>query len=199
MPPRVQPPGRPREGRIDQALDAAVRGLLAETGYAALTVEAVAARAGVGKAAIYRRFATKQELIFSILVHDLHEPPGEDTGSLRGDLEMLTTRIARRLARSSAEVMAGLLADIHANPILGDTFERTYLADERTTVGELLDRAVERGELARRPDPATVHALLLGPLFAWVIMLDEDPAAVPELARSTARMVATSLTGAEES
>lgn len=192
----AQAGGRPRESRVDDALGAAVRSLLAETGYAALTVEAVAARAGVGKAAIYRRFATKQEMIFSILVHDLRAAPPEDTGSLHGDLEHLTTRIARQLAQSSAEVMTGLLADIHVDQGLGDTFQQQYLAVERSIVEDLLDRAVDRGELAQRPDPAVVHVLLLGPLFAWMIMLDEEPAAVPELARSTARMLTTTLTGA---
>ncbi|GAB3995376.1 hypothetical protein GCM10029992_12460 [Glycomyces albus] len=79
-----QPGGRPRDGRIDGAIAQATRELLAERGYAGLTVDAVAARAGVGKAAIYRRHATKQEMIFAATVHDMQEQPPPDAGSLRG-------------------------------------------------------------------------------------------------------------------
>ena len=186
--------GRPRETRVDRALGAAVRALLAERGYPALTVDAVAARAGVSKAAIYRRYATKQEMTFAVLLHDLHEEAPSGTGSLQGDLEALTSRIAHQLAQSSAGVMIGLLADVRADPALGKRFEETYLAVERSMVVTLLDRAVLRGELSHRPDLATVHVLLLGPLFAWLIMLDEDPTRAPGLARTVARMVSDVLT-----
>lgn len=105
----------------------------------------------------------------------------------------MTLRIAGQLARSSAEVMTGLLADVHADTALGDRFEQTYLAVERSIVDRLLERATARGEISDRPDPATVHALLLGPLFAWLIMLDEDPALAPQLARTIAHSVTTAL------
>lgn len=178
---------------MDQALVAAVRDLLAEHGYASLTVDAVASRAGVSKAAIYRRYATKQEMTFAILLHDLHEEPPADTGSLRGDIAALTTRIGEQLAQSSADVLTGLLADVHADAALGDTFRTTYLAAERSMLTAVLDRAVGRGELPRRPDPAVVHVLLLGPLFAWLIMLDEEPAHAPQLARTVAEIVTDAL------
>ncbi|MEV0334439.1 TetR/AcrR family transcriptional regulator C-terminal ligand-binding domain-containing protein [Nocardia sp. NPDC050717] len=55
-----------------------------------------------------------------------------------------------------------------------------------TSIAAVLDRAIGRGELASRPDPALVQALLLGPLYAWLIVLDEDPARVPELVRVVA-------------
>ncbi|NEW43336.1 TetR/AcrR family transcriptional regulator [Nocardia cyriacigeorgica] len=185
--------GRPRESRVDHSIAAAVRGLLEERGYASLTVDAVAARAGVSKAAIYRRYATKQEMTFAVLLHDLREDPPGDTGSLRGDLGALAERIGEQLSRSSSDVMTGLLADVRADASLGDRFAGTYLAVERTIITTLLDRAVSRGELSRRPDPAVVHVLLLGPLFAWLIMLDEDPAGAPDLARAIARIASDAL------
>ncbi|SEE90315.1 TetR/AcrR family transcriptional regulator [Jiangella alba] len=182
-------PGRPRERRVDHAIADAVRTLLAERGYPSLTVDAVAARAGVGKAAIYRRYATKQEMTFSVLLHDAREPAPADTGSLKGDLLALTSQIADQLAESSAGVMAGLLADVYADPALSERFERTFLAVERSIVATLIDRAVVRGELSHRPDTAVVHVLLLGPMFAWLIMLDEDPARAPELAVIVAGLI----------
>lgn len=179
---------------MDHALTAAVRALLAEHGYASLTVDAVAARAGVSKAAMYRRYASKQEMTFAVLLHDLGEEPPADTGSLRGDITALAARIGDQLGRSSADVMVGLLADVHADQALGDRFATTYLEVERSIVTTLLDRAVTRGELPHRPDPAAVHVLLLGPLFAWLIMLDEDPARTPHLANTIAQIVTDALT-----
>lgn len=185
--------GRPREHRVDRAIADAVRKLLAERGYLSLTVDAVATRAGVGKAAIYRRYATKQEMTFSVLLHDAREPAPADTGSLKGDLLALTSQVADQLAESSAGVMAGLLADVYADPALNERFERTFLAVERSIVATLIDRAVARGELTHRPDAAVLHVLLLGPIFAWLIMLDEDPARVPELAALVAGLIHESL------
>lgn len=174
---------------MDLAIAKAVRELLAEHGYPSLTVDAVAARAGVGKAAIYRRYATKQEMTFSVLLHEARESAPADTGSLEGDLLALISQVANQLAQSSSGVMAGLLADIYADPALNDRFEETFLAAERSLVATVIDRAVERGELAHRPDPELLHVLLLGPTFAWLVMLDEDPARAPELAGLVAGLV----------
>ncbi|WP_316575286.1 TetR/AcrR family transcriptional regulator [Nocardia canadensis] len=76
--------------------------VLKKSGYAALTVDAVAARAGVSKATIYRRFATKQEMTFAVVVHGLDEAPSADTGSLEGDLAALIERIGEQLRHRHA-------------------------------------------------------------------------------------------------
>ncbi|MFE3187779.1 TetR/AcrR family transcriptional regulator [Nocardia sp. NPDC059240] len=185
--------GRPRDGRVDQAIAVAVRALLAEQGYGTLTVDAVAARAGVGKAAIYRRYSSKQEMIFAVILHGMGETPPTDTGSLRGDVTALAAWFGDRLVHTQAGVMVGLLADIYADPALQTRFTDTYLAVERSIVTGVIDRAMERGELPGRPDPALVHGLLLGPLFTWQIMLDENPARTPLLAQTIAHMVTDAL------
>lgn len=192
--------GRPRDGRVDEAIAAAARELLAEQGYANLTVDAVATRAGVGKAAIYRRHATKQEMIFAAVLHDAELATPADTGSLRGDLAALTREIVASLTAPPPGTIPGLLAEVHADAALAARFAGTFVAVERRNLIELLDRAVARGELARRPDPATAHALLLGPIFAWLFLLLEDRDALPGLADTVAAAAAaaliTSTTGA---
>ncbi|MER6942860.1 TetR/AcrR family transcriptional regulator [Nonomuraea sp. NPDC000554] len=185
--------GRPREGRVDEAIAAAARELLAEQGYAQLTVDAVAARAGVGKAAIYRRHATKQGMIFSAVMHDLALVAPPDAGSLRADLAALTGEIVATLAVPAADAVPGLLADVHADPALAAAFTSTFVAAERACVTEVLDRAVARGELPSRPDPVTVHALLLGPIFAWLFLLVEDRDALPGFAETVAEAAACAL------
>lgn len=188
-----QPLGRPRDDRVDRAIATATRAVLAESGYAQLTVDAVAARAGVGKAAIYRRHTTKQQMIFAAVLHDLEIAPPPDSGSMRGDLTALLRDIAVNLTTPPAGVVPGLLADVHGDPALAATFVSTFVAAERGCVEEVLDRAVARGELPRRPDPAVVHALLLGPVFAWLFLLQEDPARLGTVTAALAEAAAAAL------
>lgn len=193
MPKPKQGLGRPRDSQVDHAIVRATRELLAERGYAGLTVDAVAARAGVGKAAIYRRYATKQEMIFSVAVHDMREQPPPDAGSLRADLAAVCQTIAAQLSSAPTDVLFGLLADIYADASLGDRFAETFLARERFVVTAVLNRAVARGELAKAPDPAIVQALLIGPIFAWLLILTGDWDRVPDLTRTVSDAVATVL------
>src|ERR687893_476350 len=82
--------GRPRDPSRDSVIRAAILRLLAEVGYGALTMDAVAAEAGVGKATIYRRWRTKQDLVVDT-ISDLNraEATTPDTGSLDGDLRQM--------------------------------------------------------------------------------------------------------------
>ncbi|MEQ4718850.1 TetR/AcrR family transcriptional regulator [Nonomuraea sp. B19D2] len=186
----TQPVGRPRDGRVDGAIAAAARELLAEQGYAQLTVDAVASRAGVGKAAIYRRHATKQAMIFAAVMHDLELETPPDAGSLAADLAAVTRVIVTSLATPPPGVVPGLLADVHADGGMAAMFAGTFVKAERDCVTEVLDRAVGRGELACRPDPARVHAMLLGPIFAWLFLLFEDRARLSGFAETLAADVA---------
>ncbi|WP_432141903.1 TetR/AcrR family transcriptional regulator [Streptomyces sp. bgisy084] len=173
--------GRPRDSRVDDAIASAVRELLSEVGYTRLTMAEVAARAGVGKAAIYRRHATKQEMIFDVLLPDQFLAVAPDSGSLRADLAAVLAEIADSLILPPQGTVPGLLADVHADPALRDRFEERYLGAQRRTLTEILDRATARGELPTRPDPATLNALLVGPVFAWLFLLSESPGQLPAL------------------
>src|SRR5918999_1622437 len=88
--------GRPRDPSRDDVIRAAILQLLGEVGYGALTMDAVAAEAGFGKATIYRRWRTKQDLVVDT-ISDLNraEASTPDTGSLEGDLrQMLRSLVA---------------------------------------------------------------------------------------------------------
>jgi AcrR family transcriptional regulator len=173
--------GRPRDSRVDDAITSAVRELLSEVGYTRLTMAEVAARAGVGKAAIYRRHTTKQEMIFDVLLPDQFLAVAPDRGSLRADLAAVLAEIADSMALPPQGTIPGLLADVHADPALSDRFDEKYLGAQRRTLTEILDRATARGELTTRPDPATLNALLVGPVFAWLFLLSESPDQLPAL------------------
>ncbi|WET78525.1 TetR/AcrR family transcriptional regulator [Amycolatopsis sp. QT-25] len=168
--------GRPREEGIDDAVREAVRALLIETGYRCCTIDAVAARAGVGKAAVYRRWRSKAELVFAAVIHPIELEPPPDTGSLRGDVGAVLEVIQSSLDGTELRrALPSLLADIRADPVLETRFGEVFLGRERGYLVQLLDRAVARGELPRRPDPVLVHALLLGPVLTWLHLFTELP------------------------
>ncbi|MER0243137.1 TetR/AcrR family transcriptional regulator [Streptomyces sp. HSW2009] len=172
----AQPTGRPRENRVDLAIRAAARELLAEVGYARVTVDAVATRAGVGKAAIYRRHATKQEMLFAALVHDASIQAPPDTGSLRGDLTALAEVIVGQLADPAGSgVVLNLLAETANDPTLVDRFTPAFIESQRAIITQLLERALARGELTALPDIDLVHAVLGGTVMSWLFLLRRDP------------------------
>ncbi|MBT2365834.1 TetR/AcrR family transcriptional regulator [Streptomyces sp. ISL-10] len=152
---------------MDEAILSATRDLLTEDGYAGLTMDAVAERARIGKAAIYRRHATKQEMVFAAAVHgtDLPDPP--DTGTLRGDLIALVQEVVDQLSHpAAAAAVPGLLADIGSSPELAARFQDAFVTRQQLGLGHLLDRALARGELRSRPDVTLTHAMVCGPVFA---------------------------------
>ena len=112
-PVRASRGGRPRDPSRDGVIRAAILRLLAEVGYGALTMDAVAAEAGVGKATIYRRWRTKHDLVvdtISDMSRAIAVPP--ETGSVEGDVRALmdvvvTTRSMRARASPSTEPVSG--------------------------------------------------------------------------------------------
>ncbi|GAB3432118.1 TetR/AcrR family transcriptional regulator [Flindersiella endophytica] len=166
--------GRHREQRVDHAIVRAARELLTEKGYRALTADAVAERAHIGKAAIYRRYRTKQQMVFAATVPGLAAEPPSDTGSLRGDLHAFTDLLVAGLADpTSRATLAGLVGELHNDETLAGWFRTTFVAKAQAGIGELLDRAIRRGELHARPDPELINALLIGPIFSWLLLQRE--------------------------
>src|ERR671910_1054184 len=99
-PVRTSRGGRPRDPSRDGVIRAAILRLLAEVGYGALTMDAVASEAGVGKSTIYRRWRTKQDLVVDTISElNRAEASAPDTGSLEGDL--------RQMLRSLVSVING--------------------------------------------------------------------------------------------
>jgi AcrR family transcriptional regulator len=175
-------PGRPRDARRDEAILKATLALLQERGYQGLTIDGVAASAGVGRPTIYRRWSSKPSLVVAALVHSTRLAlPELDGASLRDDLVAVQRhQIALMTSAESRRITAGLVADLANDPELAHTYGSEYLAPRRETVWEVLRRGVERGELRPDTDLAFVYDLLLGPLFmrtvVWGQPLDDDAA-----------------------
>jgi AcrR family transcriptional regulator len=157
---------RPRAVEADRAIRDAARALLRELGYAGLTIEGVAARAGVAKTTVYRRWPSKAELVFEVGVHPSDLGPAPDTGSLAGDLAAVAAIIVRSLDRPvAAEALAGLVGDVRRDRALMATLVDRFIGSERAWMAAILERAARRRELAAAVDPALALDLLLGPLL----------------------------------
>jgi AcrR family transcriptional regulator len=166
--------GRPRDVEIDAAILDAARELLAEVGYAQVTMDATAAKAGTSKAAIYRRYKSKAELLFAAGVHGSDPEQPADTGSLRGDLLALGQKIRSNMSAPAArEVAPQVIAEISRSPEVSQRLRSVFVASERHEIESILARAVRRGELAQLPNIATVHRLLGGALFFTIMVIDE--------------------------
>jgi AcrR family transcriptional regulator len=157
--------------------------LMNEVGYAGLTIDGVAARASVGRPTIYRRWPSKQALVVAALLDTPRiQVPDVDTGSLRSDLlKVLQHQVALMNKPENRRVTAGLVADLAADPELGEKYVSEYLVPRRAVVLRLFERGIDRGELAPDANLALAYEMLLGPLFMrsviWGRQLGRDTAA----------------------
>ncbi len=173
-------PGRPRSPEVDHAIRRAAIDLLAEESFDALTIEGVAARAGCGKATIYRRWPSKSALVVDAVAacRDAgYSPP--DTGSAREDLLAYVRGFMHHLRTSDAgRVMPGLVAELSRNPDLATAFREGFVQPRRARVVDAVRRGVERGEVRPDVDPElvadSVVAILQHRLLVTGMDIDED-------------------------
>ena len=140
--------GRPRDPRRREAILRAAIELVAEVGYDRMTVEALAARAGVSKPTIYRRWPGGKKEIILDAIRSKHADADtlEDTGSLRGDLLALLDVVTGRLDED-AHLAGGLISQLRESEELSALMRDEVVAHERGRVDGLLARAVARGEI----------------------------------------------------
>ena len=150
--------GRPRDPQVDEAVAAATLQLLAEEGYARLTVERIAARAGVGKASLYRRWPDKVSIVLEAVSRSPERPDVPDTGSLRGDaLSYLRTLVRFRALHS--EAITAISSEALCDPRFGDAFRAGMAEPMMAGMRTILQRAIERGEIARDTDIALLSSV----------------------------------------
>jgi AcrR family transcriptional regulator len=181
-------PGRPRAPGYDKAILDATLEILFDKGYAGVTIEGVAARSGVGRPTIYRRWSSKPALVIAAISQSVGVSPTPDTGSLRQDLLAFQRQQARLMDwPASRRITAGLVADLVADPELAEPYFRDYLEPRRVSVWEALQRGVDRGELRPDADFSLIYDMLLGPLFVRSVVRGEPLG--PDLAEQTVNAV----------
>jgi AcrR family transcriptional regulator len=167
--------GRPRHPDTDQAiLDATFRQLV-EVGYGNLSIESVAAAAGVAKTTIYRRFPTKRELVIAALQVELPFPDPPADLDARSALRAVVRAVLRGMVESGAiRILGSLLVEDAREPDLLATFRQRLLDPRRALVVNLLRRGVERGELRPDVDPLIVTEMMAGAIFGHHAILGEQ-------------------------
>jgi|SoiMethySBSTD1v2_1073268.scaffolds.fasta_scaffold765553_2 AcrR family transcriptional regulator len=166
-------PGRPRDARADRAILEAALELAAADGLAGFSVDAVAQRAGVSKATIYRRWSTKEQMVMDA-IHEL-AVPGEtpDTGSLRGDLDVFFADICAGMQRGpGGDLMAQLVMAARTQPEVMAVLKQK-MASRRRPLAVALERAIERGEIPASTDVEAAMDLLSGPVMFRFLVTHE--------------------------
>ncbi len=160
--------GRPRSERARAAILEAAADLLLARGLAEVSMDAVAERAAVSKATIYRWWPTKETLALDALYHEWDTAPAtlRDTGTVRGDLLCLLRPWVRRTrARPYGQVIAALITEAQRDPAFAAQYRARFVEPRREPGRAVLRRAVERGELPADTDVELALDLLYGPLY----------------------------------
>jgi AcrR family transcriptional regulator len=168
---------RPLDPAVDDAIAEATFGLLREQGFAAMTIEAVAQAAGVGKPAIYRRFRDKPTLVAAVIARQLPVLERPDLGDTRAELWRAMQGGFPGDAPAYVRLIGGLIAEERRHPELIAAFRETVLTPRRAIVQELIERGQARGDIRASIEPVAALDALAGPLLARVFAgLDTGPA-----------------------
>jgi AcrR family transcriptional regulator len=187
--------GRARDPKLDTAIVAATQALVAEVGFGDLTIEAIARRAGVSRATVYRRWPNLDALLAQVLRNVVREVPVPDCGHVREDLiEILSdqlTFIQREAGKFYPSLAVQAKADPDARRALGDLIEH-----RRAAVSAVLKRGVERLEIRAGVDLDLAFFLIWGPvyyrhLFAFASDAPIDGEFIPRLVDSVLLAIGT--------
>ena len=159
------PAGRPRDPEVDRRITLAAVDLFGEAGWAGFSLEAVARRAGVGKASIYLRWSTKESLLTDALAARIIDITDTDTGTLRGDLVDLARQLLQLYLGESSRAVLRISVEAPAIPGVAQRWEELR-ASQVLAARAMVRRGIRRGEI---PENASV-TLLLDTLCGGVAM-----------------------------
>jgi AcrR family transcriptional regulator len=167
--------GRPRDPNLDEVILTAAVELLAEEGYARVTMEQIALRAGVGKATVYLRWPNKVALVAEAIEHRSGVVPElPDTGSLPEDMRRFLRGLLRGYAEAGSAV-AAVSGEVASNPELRRAWRRGMTGTLWAGVRVLLERAIERGELPAMTDVELLSMLPLSLMQNWRMEHEHGP------------------------
>jgi AcrR family transcriptional regulator len=156
---------------VDEAIIVATLDLLAERGYADLTVADVARRAGVSKPALYRRWSDKAQLVVEAMVSRLPPSTVPDTGNTRDDLLAFTDQLVATFTHTPAGgVLPGLVAALAADPVLATSYRELLVEPLRQRMRVAILRGIDRGDLRGDTDVEFALDALTGPLYVRLLI-----------------------------
>jgi len=155
--------GRPRSPETDRAILEAAIEVLHSEGYARMSMESVAERAGVGKTTVYRRYKDKDDLVTAALQQMTPVPEPPDSGDTRADMLLLLQRF--QLSKEKVEdmrMMGTLWGEEERNPELIRLFRERVITPRRKLMLDTIERGIERGEIREGVDPVLVVEMMVG-------------------------------------
>ncbi|GAA4385893.1 TetR/AcrR family transcriptional regulator [Tsukamurella soli] len=165
--------GRKRSPEIDAAIRAAAAEVLGEVGYASLTMEAVAARAGVSKATLYLRYPSRAVLVFDAIFGKTKVRDVPDHGDIRAELrETYRWAVDEFSASEARAAIPGLLAEVGSAPELARLVRTVAVEPEYGRVRSMLERARTRGEIRTDADIDLMIDVFIGTALARVTLID---------------------------
>jgi AcrR family transcriptional regulator len=168
-------PGRPRSEQARQAILLSTLKLLHHIGFTELTIEAIAADAGVGKATVYRWWPNKAALVVDAFAssaeHKLHFP---DTGSVFQDMSLQMNQFLGILRTRRGRIVAELLGAGQSNPELLEAFRERFLRPRRQEAYKTLRRGIDRGELPGNLDLDLVLDVLYGAIYMRFLIRHDE-------------------------
>jgi AcrR family transcriptional regulator len=164
--PKPRPPGRPRSERARRAILQAANELLECEGFAALTVEAIAERAGVSKATVYRWWPNKAAVVMDGFLSTVSsEVPFPHTGCAQEDIRLHMRRLIKALGGKMGRTAAALIAEGQADPELTEALRSRWLSVRRAEAQRILEHGMACGELREDLDPEVAVDSLYGPIY----------------------------------
>jgi AcrR family transcriptional regulator len=159
-------------GKTEKAILDATRELLADVGVRGLTIEGVAAHAGVAKTTIYRRWRSRDDLALAVLLEMVAQVTAvPDLGDTRAELTKFVNGAVDILGKSlMGRVMQGLVSELATNPELAKSFREQVVAARLAEVRRTVDRGIERGDLRADTDYELAHELLFGPVYYRLLL-----------------------------
>ncbi|MGB3773519.1 MAG: TetR/AcrR family transcriptional regulator [Rhodococcus sp. (in: high G+C Gram-positive bacteria)] len=161
--------GRPRDPDMESRVHEAVVEVYWKTGWAGFTIDAVAKRGGVGRAAIYRRWPTKDALLVAALEAVLPLVDPIDTGSLSGDLRELVRQLLAGYRGPSGLIAVRVALDARVYPDLLDALTHTITASRFVATREIVHRGISRGDLPTGVRPTLLLDMLTGAVLSRVL------------------------------
>ena len=160
-----------RSSRVRAAAIAATLAELAERGYAALSLERIARRAGVNPTSLYRRWGSRERLVLEAMLEQVAaNVPVPDTGSLREDLLELARTAATNSARPEVAAMARAVAAQAPHDTELAAAAEAFWAERLALDGAIVERAIARGEVAPTTDPTQVIEAVIGPIHLRLLL-----------------------------
>ena len=167
--------GRPRDSKREAAINEASISVIQEVGYERCTIEAIALKAGVSKATIYRRWKNKQEVIAHAMSHHaFSQTPRIDTGNLRDDLVELLLAKVKVLKGPDGSVIASVMTAAKMDPELAKAIPHSIQDGEREVHEVMIERAIKRGEISSKAN-LELLAEITPAILTYRIFMSQQP------------------------